>query len=160
MNYGPETLSPEPHRSSAEILQDVGLTPESLHGKTTLFFGRESLAVEGATISAGDTEAFLTFGQLVPEEGTVDHVIGVGESDLQVDLDNPDRLDLLEAAIRAIKDTGEVRVAMPISDPEDLEGREAIADDTAWMLYDRGLDVTTQYVAEEGKPSYIIIKPQ
>lgn len=149
-----ETEGPQQERSPQtpdQILGKVGVTPEQLRGKRLLFFGNESNSllgkIEGADVIAPDVEAFYIFNELLPTGEQADFVLGI-ENEYLGDLSNPDRVDLLVAAIES---AGEVRITQQDAPSE-------IQDDYAHALYDRGLDVEVTYVDQGDEGSYITIR--
>ncbi len=137
-----ESFSPElTPRSSDEVLETVGFTPESLHGRNILFFGNgvDQLQDISAEVEEFDIDAFLTFDEVSPPGLSPDVVIGVDNDYLDLDVENSSRVDLLEAVVRSINEGGELRINLHES-MEDDDVMDLIVNATHAM-YDRDLDV-------------------
>lgn len=141
-----------------QTLQSVGLTPEHLKGTKIVFFGNEtnSLArkIEAKQFEEFDFELFLRTDEIIRGSDRVDYVISSNNPKLTGELDNPAKVDLLAASVRAVDESGEVRISIP----ESISG-QYVEEDYVWALYDRDLDVEVTYVTEDLR-EYLVFKPQ
>jgi hypothetical protein len=157
-------------KTSAEILGEVGLTPEDLHGKKVLFFGngQSGLTVEGADVRTGDPEVFDMLEDedgnpiIVPivELGSFDLILGNDSGDLNTDFTNGYSIEFFLAALAALRDGGQIRVPTIEWVHTGREERAERERDYDMLSFDRGFVTATSILASEAKEQayFIILK--
>ena len=98
-------------------------------------------------------------------ETPVDRVIGVGSEYLRFALGNPDCMDLVVAAVRAVKPDGEVRIVVPVTYVFEKKAAKGKTEaDLEATLLQRDVDTKVQITGgpfgERSHASYALIKPR
>lgn len=143
-----------------ELLAEVGLSVEDMVGKSAFYIddGNNTPTVEGSTVLQGNLDYYDETGVMGVEPHSMDYVLTIRNPEMNIDVGDDDGMTLIAEALKALNDTGEMRIHIPPGTiPEQAREDEIDYARALMSIHDR--KVTIEYVLG-GDTDYVIIKPK